>query len=214
MPSTRDLLLTEGMRLFGERGYAATSVAQIEEAAGLSPGSGSLYKHFRSKEALLTAGLDRLLAGGRPLADQLDPAEGRTSLAERLTAAARAGLRRMDEDRDMNRLLFRGLDSFPHLLNRFGDEEIARFHRATTALLTDLVGGHDEAVDWEAVAAVLQGATVQYWLLADLYGGHPTGIGEDRFVAALVALTIALLTPAEPARIDRGAGHRNPPEET
>ena len=42
-------------------------------------------------------------------------------------------------------------------------------------VFTDLAGSDDEAVDWEAVAAALQGATVQYWLLADLYGGHPTG---------------------------------------
>ena len=53
--STRDALLTEDMRLFGEKGYAATSVAQIEQAAGLSPGSGSLYNHFRSKEVFVEA---------------------------------------------------------------------------------------------------------------------------------------------------------------
>jgi hypothetical protein len=35
------------MRLFGEQGYAATTVVEIEAAAGLSPGSGSLDRHFR-----------------------------------------------------------------------------------------------------------------------------------------------------------------------
>ncbi|MGH9208726.1 MAG: TetR/AcrR family transcriptional regulator, partial [Acidimicrobiales bacterium] len=45
MPTTptRERLVTEAMRLFGEQGYKATSVAQIEAAAGLAPGSGALY---------------------------------------------------------------------------------------------------------------------------------------------------------------------------
>lgn len=183
------------MRLFGERGYAATSVAQIEAAAGLSPGSGSLYKHFRSKEALLVAGFDRLVPGGRVLADQLDSPDS-AGLVEQLTIVARAGLARMEEDREVNRLLFRGLESFPELLQRFGNEEIGRFHQATTALLSELAGDRAGAVDWAAVAAVLQGATAHYWLLADVFGRHPTGVDEDRFVAGLVALTVAVLTGA------------------
>ena len=54
--STRQRLVAEAMRLFGEQGYAATTVAEIEAAAGLSPGSGSLYRHFPSKQALLAEG--------------------------------------------------------------------------------------------------------------------------------------------------------------
>lgn len=59
--STRERLLTEAMRLFSDKGFEATSVSQIEAAAGLAPGSGALYRHFRSKEVLLTAGIDRQL---------------------------------------------------------------------------------------------------------------------------------------------------------
>lgn len=203
--ATRDVLLTEGMRLFGQQGYTATSVAQIEAAAGLSPGSGALYKHFRSKEALLAAGLDRLLSGGRDLAAQLDPA-GSSGLVEQLTAASYAALRRLEEDRDLNRFLFRGLEVFPELLQRFGDEEIGRFHDASTTLLTELAGDRTDGVDWEAVAVVLQGAAVNYWLLTDLFGRHPTGVDEERFVAGLVTLALRLLTrtpPSEQAPGDR-----------
>ncbi len=58
---TRERLVTEAMRLFSQRGFDATSVAQIEDAAGLSVGAGALYRHFKSKEALLDAGVDRQL---------------------------------------------------------------------------------------------------------------------------------------------------------
>jgi AcrR family transcriptional regulator len=58
---TRERLLTEAMRLFSDKGFEATSVSQIEAAAGLAAGSGALYRHFKSKDALLDAGIDRQL---------------------------------------------------------------------------------------------------------------------------------------------------------
>lgn len=193
MTSRRDRLLTEGMRLFGEQGYAATSVAQIEEAAGLSPGSGSLYRHFRSKQELLEAGVGRVIDS---YADVPPAVRTPTDTADLLRAAARAGLRRMDEDRDVSRLLFRGLDAFPELLSRFGDDEIRSVQRTTAAMLADLAPEGTEQADWGAVAAVLQGATAHYWLMRDLFGTHPTGVSEKRFVAALVAMTLAVLDGA------------------
>lgn len=184
--------MTEGMRLFGEQGYTSTAVAQIEAAAGLSPGSGSLYKHFRSKEELLDAGLNRLLRTGPSIA-----APPRTSDPDELGAllreVVRIGLRRLDEDRDLNRLLFRGLDAFPGLMQRFGDEEIGRVHEQTAGLLLEMSGPESRSADWSAVAVALQGATAHYWLLNDLFGRHPTGVDEERFVAAVASLAAAAL---------------------
>lgn len=194
MASTRDRLLSEGMRLFGEQGYSATSVAQIELAAGLSPGSGSLYKHFRSKEELLTAGLDRLLSGGQELTDLMAsaipprPAEVHAWFG----AVARASLRRMDADRDLTRLLFRGLDAFPELMERFGDSEIVGYHRAGTAMLANLAGDGAEE-DWPAIVTFLQGALAHFWLITDLFGSHPTGVDTDRLVAAATRLVAGFL---------------------
>lgn len=184
------------MRLFGERGYAATSVAQIEEAAGLSPGSGSLYKHFSSKQELLEVGLERIITSRD---DAALAGRAPTDPADLLRAAARAGLRRMDEDRDVSRLLFRGLDAFPELLQRFGDTEIRGVQRTTAAMLATLSAERAEQADWEAMAAVLQGATAHYWLMRDLFGTHPTGVSERRFVNALVAMTLGALDGAASA---------------
>jgi TetR/AcrR family transcriptional regulator, cholesterol catabolism regulator len=47
----RELILDQAARLFGRRGYHATSMRDIGEAAGLLPGS--LYAHIASKEDLL-----------------------------------------------------------------------------------------------------------------------------------------------------------------
>lgn len=192
METRRERILSEGMRLFGEQGYAATSVAQIEEAAGLSPGSGSLYKHFRSKKELLAAGLDRLLAS------RIDPVPvtGSTSdVPGILDNAARSGFERMEHDRDLNRLLFRGLTGFPELLQRFGTEEIARIQKDTAQGLALLAADGGGEGDWEAVAAVLQAAVAHYWLLEDLFGEHPTGVARDRFIAALTSLAASAVAP-------------------
>lgn len=50
------------MGLFAERGYAGTSVADIEQAAGLTPRASGTYRHSPSKKAVLEAGL----AGAAP----------------------------------------------------------------------------------------------------------------------------------------------------
>ena len=54
--STRERIVTEAMRLFARRGFRGTTVGEIEQAAGLAPRAGGLYKHFRSKEEVLAAG--------------------------------------------------------------------------------------------------------------------------------------------------------------
>lgn len=205
--STRQRLLREAMRLFGERGYAATSIAMIEQAAGLSPGSGSLYKHFASKQELLTEGLGQLLRGTEQLTSRLEQAvagtPGEAELVATMGEVARAGLLRMEQDRDLNRLQFRGLEAFPELMRRFRDEELSRMHSATADLLAHLGTASATATtagpdpDWDAVAVVFVGAVANYWLLRDLYGEHPSGVDEERFVDALARVAAVFARSGE-----------------
>jgi AcrR family transcriptional regulator len=53
---TRQRLLAEAQRLFRERGYAATSLEQIAEAAEVT--KGAIYGHFASKEDLMVSALE------------------------------------------------------------------------------------------------------------------------------------------------------------
>ncbi|MGR9093389.1 MAG: TetR/AcrR family transcriptional regulator [Gammaproteobacteria bacterium] len=50
--NTRERMKAAALALFAEQGYAATSIAAIETAAGLAPRAGAFYRHFPSKEAL------------------------------------------------------------------------------------------------------------------------------------------------------------------
>ena len=53
---TRQRLLAEAQRLFRERGYAATSLEQIAEAAEVT--KGAIYGHFASKEDLMLSAME------------------------------------------------------------------------------------------------------------------------------------------------------------
>src|SRR5215467_3562652 len=63
----REEILQVAARLFGQRGFAATSTREIAVAAGLR--QPSLFHHFPSKEAILEALLDRALADSLAFAE-------------------------------------------------------------------------------------------------------------------------------------------------
>ena len=56
---TRARILDAAWDLFLRQGFAGTTVTQIEAAAALLAGSGRFYRHFRSKEEVLQAVVDR-----------------------------------------------------------------------------------------------------------------------------------------------------------
>lgn len=89
------------MRLFSTKGFEATSVSQIEAAAGLSPGSGALYRHFESKEALLDAGIDRQLDRRRAMHDIRALFAGLNDLRSELTVLGRYVLTVIDQELEL-----------------------------------------------------------------------------------------------------------------
>mgnify|MGYP001950757092 CR=1 FL=1 len=59
MKSTAEKVLDAAENLFAEKGYDATSLGDVADRVGIR--SPSLYNHFRNKDALYTAVLERLL---------------------------------------------------------------------------------------------------------------------------------------------------------
>jgi AcrR family transcriptional regulator len=117
---TRDRLVTEAMRLFGEQGYQATSITQIEAAAGLTPGSGALYHHFKSKEALLEAGIDRQLDRRQAMHDIRTLFAGLGDLRIELTMLGRYVLTVLDEETQLLQIAARTPpDQSPRLNNAY-----------------------------------------------------------------------------------------------
>jgi AcrR family transcriptional regulator len=91
---TRQRLLAEAQRLFRERGYAATSLEQIAEAAEVT--KGAIYGHFASKEDLLLSALE---AATTPTHDYVPMLNDQSRpLRERLAEFSRAVA--VDDPRD------------------------------------------------------------------------------------------------------------------
>src|ERR1044071_2194282 len=117
--STRERIIDEALRLFAERGYAATSVAEIEAASGLSPGAGGLYRHFKSKYEVLAAAMNEHAARTRTqiteTLTELSVVDTSTGVEERLAHLCGLGLAKVREERQLTRVFFRDLSQFPEL---------------------------------------------------------------------------------------------------
>lgn len=92
---TRERLLAEAQRLFRERGYGATSLEQVAEAAQVT--KGAIYGHFSSKEDLLLSAIEAeplpawasaLNDPSRPLRERLADFSGAMAVDEEFTDKA------------------------------------------------------------------------------------------------------------------------------
>jgi AcrR family transcriptional regulator len=195
--STRERIVSEALRLFAERGYAATSVAEIEAASGLSPGAGGLYRHFRSKEEVLTAAVrehitrtsQQISATVQRAADLQD-----RPLVERLRLAATVGLAKMREEADLTRVLFRDLDKFPHLIAEMREGIVNPLYDMISKWLAAQPEMADADTDWDAVALTLGGSVVNYWLASDALHEPPQRVDEERFINGWATLGMGLAT--------------------
>jgi AcrR family transcriptional regulator len=189
MPSapTRDRLVTEAMRLFGEQGYQATSITQIEAAAGLAPGSGALYHHFKSKEALLEAGIDRQLDRRRAMHDIRTLFAGLGDLRIELTMLGRYVLTVLDEETQLLQIAA-----------RTPPEQSSRLNDAYAALIEGL---HAEVADWikgwvpkvsdedvKAIAAVGVDALLGKRATNTVFRVPATDLQDERYIAEWTAM--------------------------
>jgi AcrR family transcriptional regulator len=132
--STKERLVSEAMRLFSQQGYRATSITQIEKAAGLVPGCGALYNHFKSKEALLAAGIDRQLDRRRAMHDISALFAGQGDLRTELTLLCRYLMSVLDRESE-----------FLQVAARTPADESPRLKDAYAALIDGL---YSELADW------------------------------------------------------------------
>lgn len=67
--TTRTAIETAAVRVFAHQGFAAANIRQIADEAGLS--TGSIYRHYASKEELFDALLEQASTGLTSAAEQL-----------------------------------------------------------------------------------------------------------------------------------------------
>ena len=184
--STRDRLLDEAMRLFGERGYDATSVAEIERSAGLTPGAGGLFHHFRTKEAVLVAGVQRHLARLEAVRQIRGAVPPLGDIRAELTLVARYVFLELEEEQELLRVLVSEGRQRPQLLAS-AVEQVVRGTFEEFAALLGRSGGT------EVGAALALGSLVAFASAELLLGQAPVDADREEVVATWVEMVVGLL---------------------
>lgn len=188
---TRERIVDAAMHLFGENGYRGTSVAQIERAAGLTPGAGGLYHHFRTKEAVLRAGIERNLARLDALRDIRRVLGGLGDLRAELTLSARYVLAELDDEEELLRIMASEARSRPEIVEDAVQQLIHTTYAEFASWLQDSAGVPQERA--AAVASVGLGALFSSRMMKGLLRVPSVGVDDDVFVATWVEMMYRLL---------------------
>lgn len=185
---TRTRLTDAGLRLFAERGFDAVSVGDIEEAVGLVPRRGALYRHFVSKAELLTAAAEEHLASVAAARTEF----GATAASATLDAAelARYVLAELDRQRLLTHVLERDGTRLPELRDRFRREVSDGSYRGFAEILkawlrarsVDEGDSERPRADVEIQAMLLLGALVNARRSTWTLGAPPLDLDDDQLV--------------------------------
>jgi AcrR family transcriptional regulator len=194
--ATRERIVDEAMHLFSQHGYAATSIAKIEAAAGLTPGAGGIYHHFASKEAVLAAGIERQLGRLGALREIRHVLGSLGDLKAELTLTARYVLTELDSESELLRILASDARNRPRLLASAVEQLVS----STFTGFAAWVGEHaerpmpgEEAV---AIAVFGLGSLLSSRLLRDVLC-IPSPVDDETLVDTWVGLMLlALAAPA------------------
>ena len=194
---TRERILAAALALFAEQGFDATSTAQIEQAAGLSPRSGALYKHFRSKDQLLEVALAQRMQEIESLPERLDLGP-LSDLRSELTLIARWGLAELERERELALIVMKEGHRLPAFRDAFREAIVRPGHALAVEVLRRYSTTHDvEFDDVEALGAVLCAGLVGFALQGFMLGRDFLDISDDRFAAAHVEFAMALVAQNE-----------------
>ena len=189
---TRDRILDEAMRLFSEQGFKATTIVQIEAAAGLARGAGGVYHHFCSKDAILTAGIDRHLERLDALADIRHLFQDLGDLRIELTITARYILAELDRETELMLILVSEVRNHRQLMKRATDRLIGQSIDAFASWLRTRSQRHLAPQDAQALATIALGGLISQRLLTATLAVKPA-VEDETIVSAWVDLLLPAL---------------------
>jgi AcrR family transcriptional regulator len=185
-PNTRERIVTEAMRLFAEHGFRGTTVGEIEEAAGLAPRAGGLYKHFRSKEEVLSAAIDRHVQETERIRARFEVMPLGDVRAE-LTLAAHWAIGELRAEQLVIKVVQKDGDRFPALVAEVHERIIAPGHAQAAEMFRRMFADAGiEDRESRAYAAVALGALVGYVIEQEMFGAVPGEVAAADFLEAWV----------------------------
>ena len=200
--------------LVAEHGYSRASVGAIERAAGMAPRSGALYQHFKGKDGLLRAAVERDLAAIDELGEVIAMLPLGDLRAE-LTLLARWNLSSLERRSRLARLVRRESASLPpDLLDRLYNRLVARPYEQIVGWLRErYAAAGRESPDLPTLAFILIEPMSSYRAMREMFGRTLDDIDDERFIAGWVDVVLAVAqqhglalerreSPAAPSRPD------------
>jgi AcrR family transcriptional regulator len=181
MSSRREELTRTAARLFADRGYHGTSLADVAEALGMQ--KASLYHHIDSKEDLLW---EVAWGGAEAFHAALDAVPDDVPVPGKIRLALRAHLRVVGEQLDAATVFtreWRALDG--ERRERFVAER-RRYEERVRELFREGVERGDLRTDLDVATAALLFLSAANWAYTWLRPGADTDTIADRFFAVLL----------------------------
>jgi AcrR family transcriptional regulator len=181
----RTRIIGAAVECFAAKGYAATTIADIERTAGLSVGAGGTYRHFESKRAILEAVVDLVL--DVPDEEIAPPGDDVEAIALEMLDYMRT---------DLLRIYFRDLDEFPDQRQRINERTLNTSYRT----VANGIASANPTIDANAAAAVLLGSLINFRINEALIGPDANGVDRDRFVNTWGAIYRSILNDKQTPR--------------
>ena len=175
---TRDRLLEAALGIFARQGYAGTTVSELEKAVGLTPGSGALYRHFDSKEALLLEAVRAYHDRMRDLCAKVRAQGAAPNAHSELTRILDVLAMFLTQERPMVEVA--GASDLPSAVRKAIGETWDEGYRLVADAFERYRFDHDEA---QVAAVNCLGSLAHYVLQEIAVGTSPNGVPGDTFVA-------------------------------
>lgn len=188
----REVILDAARRVFAERGFRGTTIADIAEAAGIA--LGTIYIYFKSKEDVFAALNQRLI---EIIAASLTSPTGATTVREITERRIASVFAACSDHRDLVRLVFLNMDQDSAATLRMREAEEGRFKPMTDMLTRarelGMIRDADPFVMTRLVFGLVTVAVYQAFVVAN-------GEMAERYRDECAAMITAYLTPpAAPA---------------
>lgn len=190
--ATGERLMNAALRLVAERGYEATSVGAIEAEAGLAPRSGALYQHFKGKDELLRAAVDRELLAMDELGSVIDMLPLGDLRAE-LLLMGRWNLNSLERRATLTNLVRREAARLPpELLDRLYARLVEQpYEQINQWLSARFKAAGITPPDLHPIALVLIESMSSYRAMRAIFGRTVDDIDDERFLAGWVEIALA-----------------------
>jgi AcrR family transcriptional regulator len=196
---TRDRIIREATRLFAAQGIKATTVAQIETAVGLRPGSGGVHRHFVTKDELIRAVLDAQLQTGRDAqaAATAWPKPTPDQIPSHLEALGRFILEQANQSREVALIMLRDAHNLPPgLLDQHHLENFELVYTTMANAVRELqqTQGADTDIDADALAFLFMAPLIYFRLIEWAHDRRILDLDDDRLLDTWTKLFIPVFT--------------------